>query len=113
MADDDRAGMIQVQLSKSEIEKRAQKLATEELEREKLLDKKMTHNREWNEQLKQSRTRIKVLSAEVDSGMAWVPAQEPMFGETSSSDDDTAEATPAGRRRRRRTSEPPTVDDAA
>jgi multidrug resistance efflux pump len=111
--ENDRTGMIQIDLSDAEIKQRSDKLATEELEREALLAKKATHNREWNEQLKQSRDRIKQLATEVDSGKAWVPAQANMFGSTSNGSDEEEEETPppAGRRRRRR-SEPPELGAA-
>lgn len=115
MADDDRTGMIQVDLSDVEVEKRSQKLAVEELDREKLLEKKRTHNREWNEQLRQSRERIGQLATEVNTRKAWVPAQEDMFGEAAGEPDETPDEdeTPAAGRRRRRRSEPPQVDAAS
>jgi hypothetical protein len=94
--------MIKRELSHDEITQRSAKLASEELEREKLLEMKRSHNREWNEQLKQAHERIGVLAAEVDSGQAWVPAQSDMFDADSGEVD---EAPPPRRRGRRAAAE--------
>ncbi len=105
MADDDRTGMVQVELTEEQIKQRSAKLASEELARGELLKKKSTHNNKWNEELKQINASISVLAAEVDSHLAWVPAQETMFeGQGASNDDDEAaeEAPPERRRRGRR-----------
>ncbi len=105
VADDDRTGMVQVELTEEQIKQRSAKLASEELARGELLKKKSTHNNKWNEELKQINASISVLAAEVDSHLAWVPAQETMFeGQGASNDDDEAaeEAPPERRRRGRR-----------
>lgn len=99
---DDRTGMVQVELDADDIKQRSAKLAADELERDKLLEKKRTHNRKWNEEIKQVAASISVLAAEVDTGRAWVPAQEGLFGEGA--ENDAEEAPPAGRRRRGRRS---------
>lgn len=98
----ERSGMVQVALSDEEVQKRSAKLASEELTREGLLEKKRTHNRKWNEELRQVGTSINVLAAEVDSHQAWVPAQEQLF-EAGGDDDDAEEApTPITKARGRR-----------
>ncbi len=106
-SDADRTGMIQVELSKDELDKRSAKLAREEVEYNELLEKKRSHNREWNEQLRQAEERIAVLAQEVDSGKAWVPAQTDMFGGGEGSEEPEAEdeepIEPARKRRTRRT----------
>jgi hypothetical protein len=81
--------MIQRELSKDEIEARSAKLASDEVAREALLEKKRSHNREWNEQLKQVSASISQLALECDTGLAWVPAQEPMFDETAAEPEPT------------------------
>jgi hypothetical protein len=102
MASDERTGMVQVELSEDDVKQRSAKLASEELERETLLEKKRTHNRKWNEQLKQVGSSISVLAAEVDTGRAWVPAQQDIFGVDGSNDVAAAEIDPPARRRRGR-----------
>lgn len=97
---DDRSGMVQVDLDDEQIAQRAAKLASEEVARETLLEKKRTHNRKWNEELKQVGTSISVLAAEVDTHQAWVPAQSDMFGNGADHDED--EEAPPKRRRGRR-----------
>jgi soluble cytochrome b562 len=98
-AKDEHTGMIQVELSDDQISQRSAKLASEELDRAKLLEKKRTHNRKWNEELKQYTTSISVLAAEVDTHQAWVPAQAGMFDEDGVAAEDEA---PQKRRRGRR-----------
>jgi len=101
---DERSGMTRVELSEAEWKQRAENLAHLENERTKLEDKKSTHNREWNEQLKQLDTDIKVAAEEVETHMAWVPAQADMFGANdneAAEDEEPAEETPRRRRRRR------------
>lgn len=105
---DDRAGMVQQELSKEEWDKRAEALAAEEQGRIDLLAKKKSHNRMWNEELIQRRARIEQLTEEVNTGKAWVEAQTDMFGGGGAANDDgeedeAAEPKPRGRRTRRRT----------
>jgi hypothetical protein len=106
-SDDDRAGMVQVELSKEEWDKRAEALAAEEQACIDLLAKKKTHNRKWNEELIQHRARIEALTEEVNTGKAWVEAQTDMFGGGEAANDDgeeeSEETRPRGRRSRRRT----------
>ena len=104
----DRTGMVRVELSPEEWEQRSAKLAEDEQARFDLIDKKQTHNRKWNEELIQLRDSIKVLTEEVNTRQAWVPAQTGMFEGGASNDadepaDEEAEeaAPPAGRSRRR------------
>ncbi len=100
----DRTGMVQVELSEEDWKQRAEKLASEEAQRFALLDKKKTHNRKWNEELIQLRESIKQLTAEVDTRMAWVPAQADMDfggGGGAANDEEPAEEKPTRRRRRR------------
>jgi hypothetical protein len=99
---EDNAGMVQVDLSDEEVAQRSAKLASEEIERELLLEKKRTHNREWNEQLKQANTRIAVLAKEVDSHQAWAPAQAALFGENDTEEEPEETPPPARRGRRGR-----------
>lgn len=96
-AAEDRTGMVQKTLTQAEIKERAAELADAEVEREELLEKKRSHNREWNEQLKQSRIHICKLAAEVQTGKAWVSAQTGMFAD----DDDEPPARPRRARRSR------------
>jgi hypothetical protein len=104
---DDRAGMVQQELSKEEWDKRAEALAAEEQARIDLLAKKKSHNRMWNEELIQRRGRIEQLTEEVNTGKAWVEAQTDMFGGGEAANDDGEEEAdepkPRGRRTRRRT----------
>lgn len=99
---EDNAGMTQVDLSDEEVAQRSAKLASEEIDRELLREKKRTHNREWNEQLRQADTRIAVLAKEVDSHQAWVPAQAALFGENDTEEEPEETPPPARRRRGRR-----------
>lgn len=119
MTEDDRTGMVQVELSAEDITERSAKLASEELERERLLEKKRSHNREWNEQLRQTRDRIHQLAEEVDTGKAWVPAQAGLFegdAENDSEPEPEPEEPPARRGRRGRraaVAAPEPFDDAS
>jgi hypothetical protein len=98
---DEHTGLVQRDLDDDEVAQRASKMASEELDREKLREKKATHNREWNEQLKQANTRIAVLASEVDTHKAWVAAQEDLFsGSSNGADDEEPEAAPPARRGR-------------
>jgi hypothetical protein len=97
---DEHTGLVQRDLDDDEVAQRAAKLASEEIDREALREKKVTHNREWNEQLKQANVRIAVLASEVDTHKAWVAAQAPLFGELEA--DDEPEATVPARRGRGR-----------
>lgn len=100
MSDDDRTGMVQVELSEDDWKQRAEKLAAEETQRFKLLDKKKTHNAKWNEELIQLRESIRQLTEEVETRMAWVPAQTDMFGANDDGNgEDSEEEAPAKRRR--------------
>ena len=101
MADDDRTGMVQVDLDEDDWKQRAEKLASEEAARFALLDKKRTHNAKWNEELIQLRESIKQLTEEVESHSAWVPAQATMFGANDeiNGEEPAEEAAPARRRR--------------
>ena len=102
VASSERTGMVQVSLSADEVEKRSASMASQELERGQLLEKKRTHNRKWNEELKQYGTNIDVLAAEVDSHQAWVPAQEQLFDAANDDAEDAEEAPKPARGRRGR-----------
>jgi len=107
MPDDDRSGMVQVELSEDHWKQRAEKLASEEAARIALKAKKKTHNKKWNEELIQLDSSIAVLTEEVETRTAWVPAQADMFGANDSepSEEEPADEAPApGRRRRGRRS---------
>lgn len=100
--EDDKTGMLLKDLSPAEVKARANELAKEELERDKLLEKKRSHNREWNEELRQAHQRISKLAKEVDSKQAWVMAQEDLFEDDDEDDrpsrrgaNDNAEASVA------------------
>lgn len=71
----DRTGMVEHELTEDEIKVKGEELAALCRKREKLEEKKRTHNREWNEQLIQYTTAINTLAEEVENGIAWVPAQ--------------------------------------
>ena len=103
---DERAGMVKVDLSKDEWDQHAAKLAELEAERISINELKATHNRGWNERLKQLKTDIAVETEAVETHKAWVPAQAGLFGGGDESANDTEEepeAAPArgGRRGRR------------
>lgn len=102
----DRTGMVQVELTQDEWEQRSAKLAEDEQARFDLIDKKRTHNRKWNEELIQLRDGIKQLTEEVNTRKAWVPAQAQIpfsgGGEAANDDEAPAEEAPRGRRRRGR-----------
>lgn len=71
----DRTGMVLKSLTREEIEKRGKELAGQVEDREELAEKKRSHNREWNEQLRQIDKVIAQLAEEVDSGQAYVDAR--------------------------------------
>lgn len=102
----DRTGMVQVDLTPEEWEQRSAKLAEDEQARFDLIDKKRTHNRKWNEELIQLRDGIKQLTEEVNTRKAWVSAQESMpfagGSEPANDEEPPAEEAPRGRRRRGR-----------
>lgn len=102
----DRTGMVQVELTQDEWEQRSAKLAEDEQSRFDLIDKKKTHNRKWNEELIQLREGIRQLTEEVNTRKAWVPAQAQMpfggGGEAANDDDEPAAAEAPARRRGRR-----------
>jgi hypothetical protein len=104
-AAEDRTGMVQKALTAAEVKERSAELADAEIAREELIEKKRSHNREWNEQLKQSRILIGKLASEVQTGKAWVSAQTGMFD----GDDDDEPAPP--RQRRQRRSRPPAASN--
>ena len=102
---DERAGMVKVPLNESEWKQHAERLASLENERTTLEELKTTHNRGWNERLKQLDTDIKVEAEAVESHEAWVPAQAGMFPEDESANDTEGEGeepAPARGRRGRR-----------
>lgn len=101
----DRSGMVQVELTQEEWEQRSAKLAEDEQARFDLIDKKRTHNRKWNEELIQLRDGIRQLTEEVNTRMAWVPAQQSLLpggGAANDEEEPAAEEAPRGRRRRGR-----------
>lgn len=73
--DKDRTGMVLRDLTEDEKNAKAESLAAACKDREKLEEKKRTHNRKWNEELIQLDDQISELAEEVNSGQAWVPAQ--------------------------------------
>ena len=112
----ERTGMVQRELSEDDWKQRAEKLASEEAARIALHAKKKTHNKKWNEELIQLRESIEQLTEEVDTRMAWVPAQTDMFGandDGTNGADESEEEAPARRRRGRRTRAEATATDAA
>lgn len=124
MADDadDRSGMVQAPLSQDEWEKRSAKLAAEEIEREQVRADKRSHNAACNDRIRELNKSIRVLAEEVETRMAWVPAQTDMFDsvdDVSDDDEDVAEEAPdpepepQGRRRRRRAANANGIGDAA
>lgn len=76
----DRTGMVLKSLTREEIEKRGKELARAVEDREELAEKKRSHNREWNEQLRQLDGIIENLAEEVDTGEAWVDARMKLPG---------------------------------
>lgn len=104
---DDRTGMVRVQLGEDERNERARQQAAEQVKLDELLEKKRSHNREWNEQILQMEATISQLAKEAESGEAWVPAQTGMFEEESGSNDtgddgDEPPNEPPARKRRAR-----------
>jgi hypothetical protein len=114
---EERTGMVQVELSEEDWKQRAERLASDEASRIALHAKKKTHNKKWNEELIQLRESIEQLTEEVDTRMAWVPAQADMFGganDGGNGADETEEEAPARRRRGRRSrAEAASATDAA
>ncbi len=106
MTDKDRTGMIQVELSDEERNERAMRAAAEQVELDGIIEKKRSHNREWNEQIHQREALISQLCTEADDGKAWVPAQADMFPANDGDEDgvvaDEPEPTPPRGRRGRR-----------
>lgn len=76
----DRTGMVQKELTEEEVAAKADELAAQTLRREELAEKKRSHNREWNEQLRQFHERITQLATEIEAGEAWVSAQQQFPG---------------------------------
>lgn len=104
--DDDRTGMKQVSLDEEERNARARAATALKLELDALDEKKASHNRQWNEELRQLDTRITQLSTEAETGKAWVPAQTDMFGGANDvdgvdADADAVDEDEAPKRRRR------------
>lgn len=100
--DQDRTGMVQVELSDEDRKERAMRAAAEQVELDGLYEKKRSHNREWNEQIRQREELISQLSLEADDGMAWVPAQTDMFGGANDTDEEEPEQPKPRRGKRRR-----------
>ena len=100
---DDRAGLVQKELTQEEYEQHAAKLASLEVERTELEELKGTKNREWNEKLRQLDTDIKKFAVAVDTRTTWVPAQADLFeGEEIANDTEDDEAPARKKRRGRR-----------
>lgn len=99
MGEEDRTGMVQVELSEDDWKQRAEKLASEEAARIALRAKKKTHVKKWNEELIQLNASIEQLTEEVDTRMAWVPSQTDMFGANDGGNGEDEEEAPARRRR--------------
>jgi hypothetical protein len=110
---EERSGMTQVELSEDERNERSRRQSAEQVSLDNLYAKKESHNREWNEQIKQHEKLISQLAQEAETGKAWVPAQTDMFGgggaendgdepseEAAASDDE--DPTPRRRKRGRR-----------
>lgn len=88
---EDRSGLKEVELSEDERNERSRKASSEQVLLDKLYAKKESHNREWNEQIKQHEKLISQLSTEADTGKAWVPAQTDMFGGGGAENDGSEE----------------------
>lgn len=102
MGEQDRTGMTQVQLSDEERNERARQQAAEQVKLDDLYEKKRSHNRKWNEEIRQLEGAISQLAKEAEDGVAWVPAQTDMFGANDSEPDPEPEPAPARQRRGRR-----------
>lgn len=109
----DRTGMKQVELSEDERNERSRRQSAEQVSLDNLWAKKESHNREWNEQIKQHEKLISQLAQEAETGKAWVPAQTDMFGgapendgeeptEEAAASDDDEDPSPRRRKRGRR-----------
>jgi hypothetical protein len=99
---EDHTGMVQVELDEDARNERARAQASAQVELDALHAKKESHNREWNEQIKQLESRVSLLANEAETGMAWVNRQEDMFGANDAEPaEEEAEEKPRGRRRRR------------
>ncbi len=108
--DQDRTGMKQVELSEEERNERARKQAAEQVELDQLYEMKRSHNRKWNEEIRQAEQRISQLAQEAEEGKAWVQAQTDMFSAPAAANTDDDEivepedhpppARRGGRRRR-------------
>lgn len=99
--DQDRTGMTQVALSDEDRNERARQQAAEQVKLDDLYEKKRSHNRKWNEEIRQLEGTISQLAKEAEEGIAWVPAQTAMF-EDSANDAEPDPTPPARQRRGRR-----------
>ena len=98
---EERSGMTQVELSEDERNERSRRQSAEQVALDLIYAKKESHNREWNEQIKQHEKLISQLAQEAETGKAWVPAQTDMFGGGGAENDDEEEPTPNLRSKRR------------
>ena len=92
---EERSGMTQVELSEDERNERSRRQSAEQVALDLIYAKKESHNREWNEQIKQHEKLISQLAQEAETGKAWVPAQTDMFGGGGAENDDEAAAAAA------------------
>jgi hypothetical protein len=105
---EDHTGMVQVKLDEESRNERARANSAAQVELDALFAKKESHNREWNEQIKQLESRISQLAAEAETGTAWVTRQADMFGANDADLDEVAddvaddEPKPRGKRSRKR-----------
>jgi hypothetical protein len=103
---EDHTGMVQVKLDEEARNERARANSAAQVELDALLAKKESHNREWNEQIKQLESRVSQLATEAETGLAWVTRQADMFGANDADLDELAdgeeEPKPRGKRSRKR-----------
>jgi hypothetical protein len=89
---EDHTGMVQVELDEEARNERARSNSAAQVELDALVAKKDSHNREWNEQIKQLESRISLLANEAETGLAWVNRQETMFGANDVDEEPAEEA---------------------
>ena len=76
----DRTGMVQAKLTDDQITAKGQELADECQKLDKLKEKKRSHNRKWNEEIRELEAHITELSEEIESGEHWISAQDQLPG---------------------------------
>jgi hypothetical protein len=76
----DRTGMVQAKLTDEQITQKGEQLADEVQELDALKERKRSHNRKWNEEIRLHEKTITELADQIESGEAWISAQDQLPG---------------------------------